>query len=65
MELSSEFPNINLIPLIYRGETILYDIYDKAESGKDIWIGSRRTLSACALFVGLPELSESFRKAGL
>ena len=51
---------INLEPVMYRGEVLLYDIY---VAGK--WCGSRRTISACAMFLGMTELAKSFGSAGL
>ena len=65
INLSSQTPSINLIPLMYRGEIVLYDIFEKADSGKDVWVGSRRTMSGCAMFLGFHELAVSFRKVGL
>ena len=60
MEMSSQTPDINLEPVMYRGQVLLYDIYVKG-----VWCGSRRTIAACALFLGMPELAKNFEKVGL
>ena len=51
---------INLEPVMYRGEVLLYDIYVEGK-----WQGSRRTIAACALFLGMPELAKNFEAAGI
>ena len=53
-------PDVTLIPFIQKDQVLLYDIYLGTR-----WIGSRRTISACALFLGMPDLADNFRKCDL
>jgi len=48
-----EDEELRLCPVVSDGEILLYDIY----LGKD-WHGSRRTVSACGMFMGVPDLME-------
>lgn len=45
--------DLRLHPVDLKGEIVLYDIYLG-----DKWHGSRRTVDACGVFLGLPNLRE-------
>ena len=48
---------IKLSPVDLKGEILLYDIY-LGEVLLENWRGSRRTVSACGMFLGIPDLME-------
>ena len=48
---------IGLQPVDLDGEILLYDIYFGEILPKN-WQGSRRTVSACGMFLGVPDLVE-------
>ena len=44
-----------LHPVALNGEILLYDMWLGEE---EKWLGSRRTVSACGMFLGMPDLME-------
>ena len=44
---------LRLCPVAVKGEIVLYDIYLGER-----WQGSRRTVSACGMYLGVPDLME-------
>ena len=45
--------DLSLRPVAVKGEILLYDMYLG-----EAWQGSRRTVSACGTFLGVPDLLE-------
>ena len=49
--------DLRLNPVAVKGEILLYDMY-LGEVLLENWRGSRRTVSACGMFLGMPDLME-------
>jgi len=53
--LKIEGKELKLHPVDCKGEVLVYDMYLE-ENGTDRWYGSRRTVDACGVFLGVPDL---------
>ena len=49
--------DLRLEPVAIKGTILLYDMY-LGEVLLENWQGSRRTVSACGMFLGVPDLME-------